>query len=92
MELKGAKVKIKTKADKSKDVKADKNVHADDNVVEKIKNEKDEDVFDIKATDQGDKNGENDTKENGKNETSVEKEIKAKAMKVKIKNEENESK
>ena len=78
-----------SEADKSKDVKANKNVHVDGNFVEKIKNEKNE------ATDQGHQNGENDTKENGengKNETAVKKEIKAKAMKVKIKNEENEPK
>ena len=56
-------MKAKVVNDKITNVKADKNVHAEDNDVEKIKDEND--VFDTEseATEQGDHNCENESKE-----------------------------
>ena len=44
--------------DNKNEVAVEKEMKLKDNVVEKVKNEKDEDVFDIKATDQGNQNDE----------------------------------
>ena len=50
--------------DDKNEVAVEKEMKLKDNVVEKVKNEKDEDVFDIKATDQGNQNDEeNESKE-----------------------------